>query len=442
MSFPLPSLPTLPPVVRQPWTATWWVSFLQGLGTAFPAPNAPDEDWQHFVLKCSTWPFVLLALGFIVAICVLCSSCCVKQSNRAGARAPRRCPSACAGVMALLLLAAGAMVYWETGSKALGTAQDELARAAGDTAKAVSEGNKMQDQGKAILSNLDSIPKGCPKAVRKHAEQLVKPVRQQVVDYTQSVAQFQTLMKPVPGQIKSVEDTGATVASVVGAALLAPLALVLLCCAAMVLIVAAPQCMRPCTGCCLGALAPLIMMPTVVVVTVAAAAQLDLGIVTSSFCKNVDSNSIAYIQSIEGSNSTTYELSLYYIQGKGKNPLLEQLQSADAELVQVGDTLNNFGDQVAAFCPEWKGLPDLKDGIKSAHVSLQSGFSLLSPQNIYPYYNKAVRQDLCQTMVIGLGWLVLFQASVGLVALPVLILLGTKYLKDLKRRQLDPLLGR
>lgn len=376
-----------------------------------------------------------------MAIVVLCSSCCVKQSARSASRAPSRCPSACAGVIALFLLGAGVVVYWQTGSKALDTAQQELARAAADAAKAVFEGDRMQDQGTSILSNLDDIPSECPEVVRSQAEQLIKPIREQVVDYNQQVAKFQTLVKPVPGQIKDVQNTGAKIASAAGAALLVPLTLVLLCSAAIILIVAAPQCMRRCTGCCLGALAPLVMMPTVVVVTVAAAVQLDLGIVTSSFCKDVDSNSLAYIQSIAGSNSATYELSRYYIEGTGTNPLLEQLNSSDRELAQVDDTMNKFGKQVAMFCPKWKGLPELKDGISTAQESLQTGFSLLSPQNIYPYYNSAVRQNLCQTVVIGLAWLVLFQASVGLIALPILIHLGTKYLKNLAHRDRIRLLG-
>ena len=351
-------------------------------------------------MKCSTWPFVLLALGFIGAIAVLCSSCCVRRRATVPTRAPSRCPSLCAGGMALLLLAAGTLVYLQTGSRAFSTAQHELERATEDAAKPVSEGNKMQDQGSSILNNIDGIPNSCPEAVRPQAEELVKPIKQQVVDYNQQVAQFQRLMKPLPDQTKDVENVGASFATATGVALLAPLALVLLCSAAVVLIVAAPQCMRPCTCCCLGALAPLVMMPTVVVVTVAAAAQFDLGIVTSSFCKNVDSNSLAYIQNIAGSNSTTYELSLYSIEGNGRNPLLEQLQSANHELVQVADTLNQFGSQVTLICPKWKGLQDLQDGIKTAQGSLQTGFSLLSPDNVYPYYDKAVRQDLCQTVVI------------------------------------------
>lgn len=40
---------------------------------------------------------------------------------------------------------------------------------------------------------------------------------------------------------------------------------------------------------------------------------------------------------------------------------------------------------------------------------------------MYPYYQQAVREDLCHTSIVGIGWLVIFQVLVGLLLLPMLV---------------------
>ena len=103
-----------------------------------------------------------------------------------------------------------------------------------------------------------------------------------------------------------------------------------------------------------GSFAPLLMAPTVLVIAVAAAVQLEIGVVTSSFCQklsqtvkggwwwrsqgifgicspshpgsprfllesaegaDVDSNSLAFIGKLTGYDSEEYQLSKYYITG-------------------------------------------------------------------------------------------------------------------------------
>eukprot|EP00931_Biecheleriopsis_adriatica_P102927 TRINITY_DN77830_c0_g1_i1.p1 TRINITY_DN77830_c0_g1~~TRINITY_DN77830_c0_g1_i1.p1 ORF type:complete len:460 (-),score=116.12 TRINITY_DN77830_c0_g1_i1:47-1402(-) len=423
------------PVERQPWEATWWVDVLQRLGQAFPAPDAPEEEWQHFVVRCSAVPVVVLSLGFVMALLLLCSFCCGKRAATPSRRAPSCVPSFCLGLVTIVFVALGGLVYLLICSKALDTAQTQLTRAAGDVRSAASEGSRMEDLGAAMLKNLDSIAPSCPPLVQKQVEAEVQTIRDKVVSFNADIAQLNSLVRPLPGQVDDVKEHAEGIGQLTALALLVPLALVFLSCV-LVMVAVMSSCTGRCTGCCLRSLGPLLLAPTVVAVAVAASVQLEVGIVTSSFCKDVDSNSLAYIQKAAGRNSTTYQLSAYYIEGKGTNPLLEDLGLAAQQLDEVNASVEKFGMQVETFCT-WKGLASIEDGIAAANQSLETGNQLLSAGNVYPFYDKAVRQDLCRTVVIGLGWLVLFQVAVGLLLLPLLTCVGHGYLKAKRGWHLD-----
>lgn len=422
----LEPFPTLPPVVRRPWEATWWVEVLQRLGKEFPSPDSREEVWKSFFIRCSTVPAVILGVGFFLALFVLCSGCCCRRENRRR-RAPWCLPSFCLGLISVVLVVAGAFIYWETGSKALGTAQIELQRAFDNVTEAATQGAKMKEVGDAMLKNLNGIPKTCPVIIQSRVKKEVKKIAHQVEIFNQAVDGFDDLIQPLPDKVKGVKDHAFEMAQLTAAGLLAPLTLVLLSCVTVILAVSC-SCTGHCAGCCLRSFSPLLMAPTVLVIAVAAAVQLEIGVVTSSFCADVDSNSLAFIGKLTGYDSEEYQLSKYYITGEGDNPLLMDLSNASEQLSSANASITAYGREVEALC-SWRGLEELEKGAATAQASLHFGNLLLSPQNVYPYYDRAVRQDLCQTTMIGLGWLVLFQVIVGLLLLPLLVCVATRYLQ-------------
>lgn len=419
--------PTLPPVVRHPWEATWWVEVMQRLGKEFPSPYSSEAVWKSFFIRCSTVPGIILGLGFLLTMFVLCSGCCCRRDRVRRRRAPWCCPSFSLGLLSVVLVLAGALIYWETGSKALNTAQIELQNALDNITEAAAQGSKMKGVGSEMLKNLDGIPSTCPAIIKSRVKKEVEKISSQVKTFTGVVDSFDDLVQPLPEKVKGVKDHADGMAELTAAGLLAPLALVLLSCLIVILAVCC-SCTGQCGGCCLRSLGPLLMAPTVLVITLAAAVQLEIGVVTSSFCEDVDSNALAFIGKYVGYESEEYQLSRYYITGQGDNPLLMDLSNASQQLALANQSITSYGSEVEALC-SWRGLEELKKGTAQAQAALEFGNLLLSPQNVYPYYDHAVRQDLCRTTMIGLFWLVLFQVIVGLLLLPMLVCVGSGYLE-------------
>ena len=85
-------------------------------------------------------------------------------------------------------MVSGGFLYWQTGLKALHTAQKEISRASHDVTVASTEGSKMkagafarpvamlrrlrycQDVGAAMLQNLEGIPLTCPAGTQQQAQ--------------------------------------------------------------------------------------------------------------------------------------------------------------------------------------------------------------------------------------------------------------------------------
>merc|ERR550525_1826751 len=124
---------------------------------------------------------------------------------------------------------------------------------------------------------------------------------------------------------------------------------------------------------------------------------------------------MAYVEHLAGPNSTANVLTRYYVTGgSGPNPLLEEMQYARENITTIKASISI----IAQKCLAWSGAANMTLAVNGVDQSFGIGSSLLALEHVYAYYEKAVREGACQTMIMGLGWLVLFQVAVGLVCLP------------------------
>lgn len=415
------------PNMRVSWEATWWVEFLQKFGPTFPSPDASHDAWNHFIIQCSAVPISVVAIGLLVSISLLCSACCgCCVGSRASCRRRSSVPTAAMALLTLVLIAVGTIIYWTTGSQAGATAIEQLNRAADDAGTAAALGSQLESAGNLMLADLDALVPSCPVQYQTLAQQFVATVRPQIESFSQQSQSFVSTLGPIPQAILSVKDKSSSVTLVAMIGLLIPLGLVVLGCLVLVLAVCMSHTGR-CTGPCIRCLAPVFFVPTVLIIAVAAATQLELGIAISSFCVNVDSNSLALIDHF--GPQVTYELANYYIAGVGTNPLLQDLSDAEDQITKAKQSIvaaQPFVDN----CPNWGKYQEVLGALNSTEVSISRGNELLSTGNIYPYYEQAVREDICSTVVIGLGWLSLFQVLAGIVCLPFMTCLANTYLKE------------
>jgi hypothetical protein len=424
------ALPLLAPtLVRKPWEATWWVVNLAKLGKDFPPPTASAVQWKEFISRCAIWPCIILAVGIFLSIAVLGWPLCCPTPVRGGIRKrPSWRQTFIIAVVLLTFLITGIWVYLGTASEAFSLAKDEIMRAIKDAEDASKMAASLESVGETLSRGLASLPPACPAFIRSQAEFYVSPVTANALTFQKTVEVLKTQVDPLPSKIRQIEEQGETLAKVIGVALLVPLALIVGCCFVLLLAISGPA-GGSCVRCCTRFSAPLLMVPTILIVAIAAAIQLEVAVAGSSFCIDVDNNAMTYVVQIAGQNSTIASLGQYYILGQGSNPLIEDLQNAVKKLTKVNTTVQQFGPRVKSFCPDWKDLPVVLGALNNAEVALKTGFRLLSPDNVYPYYETAVREDACRTVMISLGWFVLFQAIVGLILLPLLITWANAYLR-------------
>jgi hypothetical protein len=254
--------------------------------------------------------------------------------------------------------------------------------------------------------------------------------QQQLEGYRALVDEYNADMQGIPEKLGHVQSSLDDLSEFGMYGLMAPLALVLLCCFAILLVACATRSTRGsgrCSNCCIRSLGPVLFAPAILVAGAVTALEFGLGLATASFCKDVDTNALTYIQHFGG--DLTYNVSRYYISDVGTNPLLDQLREVNQSASTLQSTVDRFGSQVSAQCTEaLPAVQSLAEALDAVHAPLDKVADLLSPSNVYPLYQKGIHEDACQTLVSGLGWLVLFQCVVGIVCLPALTCMADKFL--------------
>jgi len=214
-----------------------------------------------------------------------------------------------------------------------------------------------------------------------------------------------------------------------------PTVLVTACCLVILLAVLGTRgcggsSMARCNDCCLIRLGSIFITLSVFVAAVVAASECLVGVVSSSFCRNVDPNVLAYAQDVFGSNSTEYKASYYYITGLGDNPLNETLVQGKIQIAKANTTFadleQKYGTTIRSQCQGWTAAPITQD-LGEIYGGLEVASSRVSRGAVYPYYKAVVQDDMCTTVIAGLGWLVVCQLIVGLCCLPALAVMSASF---------------
>jgi len=166
-------------------------------------------------------------------------------------------------------------------------------------------------------------------------------------------------------------------------------------------------------------------------VAVATAWELLAETVLSSFCLDVDASTVALAAYVSGGkDSLGYAIGSYYVTGEGTNPLLHELARAKQNVAEVDASTKQLGSLLSSLCPHWDKLENVTGCLRLARESLFEAGELLTVEHVYPYYDEVVRKAACDTTAEGLGWLVLCQAFVAVVCLPLLTLATLQYLRS------------
>lgn len=435
------SWPWLVPI--KPWMSPEWVDLLRNLGPAFPGVHASDEDWHLFVTNCSVWPGILFSLGSLASLGVLLRTLCFPgRGGQAPTSRPSSKPLSCVGILALLLILFGATAYLRVGWAAAGTAYTQLESVTTDVGQAESDTHAVMSASNAIVQALDAVPPQCS----QFAQAQLGEAKKQVKAYGKIAGDCNQVLSPLKTQLDRLGEWSNGVVDGAVAGPLLPAAVVAFCCVTVLFAVWFTHTGR-CAWCCIRSFGPFLFAPTVFFVSVAAAVQLGLGVVTSSFCTNPDASSLSFIARYEGLNSTAFTLSEFYIEGSGRNPILDNLTMLGDQVHEVQQEFDVLRPILELQCPSWHEGTEVANALSAASQSINSTANLLAPDRIYKYYETGVRTDLCEVAINGLAWLVVLQSVAGIVCVPVLTFMADRYLsrwsrwrasQDASRRLLTP----
>lgn len=411
----------------EPYLESPWGHAIGLLAPSFPAPTASDEEWRRFAAACLIGALIFAAAGVLAALAVLMGSCCCL--GRWPLARPSAKPLVRLGLFTLALTAAGAFAYFLVGQQGVQTATDQLDRLVADVRLASKQGAELAALGLQLSQTLNATIAHCPKAV----QQVLQSTQEQVEGYRAVMADYNADIKGIPDRLADGQSALQTFSRLGIFGLGVPLALVSLCCAAIVLIVCATRTTQGSGRCSSGyirSLGPLLFVPSILVITCASAGEFSLGLGLGSFCKDADKNVLTYIKHFAGANhlgEVAYNTSAYYVKAEGSSPLLDQLAQANTTMLALSEQLKTYGDTVATQCKDEKAVQNMTAVVSSAQAPLEAWGRLLSPQNVYPYYQSMVHKDACATAVSGLAWLVVSQYIVGLFCLPWLVCKADKF---------------
>lgn len=153
----------------------------------------------------------------------------------------------------------------------------------------------------------------------------------------------------------------------------------------------------------------------------------------SSFCVDVDRNVLSLVGVFTERRNLTdvYDLSRFYIEGWGNtNPALSYAKIALQDIDLIYMLYKQFEGIVNAeriVCPPLQAV-DVDAIVREAKHILKTCTMLLQPANLYPFYDKIVREALCRDLVSSLANFPVFTLLIGLAVFPVSAVFTHRYL--------------
>jgi len=390
----------------------------------FPPPGpsiaTSTEVWHHFVNALIMGAAFVATLGLAAAVGVFLWTCCLRTDRRLQSR-PSSKPLICLSSVTAFLAILGLSFYLTLGNVVSDSAVLEFDGAAADSTLVLKQGRILSDIGNRISSTLNvTIPK-CPAAYQAELRTLLAPIdgfRKTVDDFNTLVASFPEQMHQASGVVNDVSAKSLVSLSI-------PLMLVLVCVTTIAGIVCSTLCARGngrVSKYCVRFSGPLFFAPAILFVTFVTAWEFGFVVALASFCKDADANTLAYVK--EYFDNTTFQVSCYYIDGTCSNPFIDNLEVAHAKLGSISKLFDDFGPLLTQACQSPEAAVDLSKAIKETQDPIGVVEQLLSPEHIYPYYKIAVHDNACVHLISGIGWLVVFQLAAGLLCLPALTLMA------------------
>jgi len=253
-------------------------------------------------------------------------------------------------------------------------------------------------------------------------EQVVKSPKATGRYYLKMVRKYVRIIAQLPGVAQELEGYLALTGSIVVTLLSLPLALLAVAMLAVGLASLPFRCCgqsgkRRATRCCF-AVVPL----AILLIASSASLGLLLGTGVASVCASPVETLVSYPGHIFGFDSRPFNVTRFYLQGKGELEALTNLGEANGLLSDLHSKLGQYSEGMAETCLGWMAaVGALEPNLKSVQDNLAGCRQLISPANIYPFFEQTVHGNLCGSTLRALSCSVLTQVAVGFFGLPMLV---------------------
>jgi len=394
-----------------------WVNVMAALAPPFPSPesSASGATWRKFTAECVGFASVPAVLGLIVAASVLVRSC-MRKPARSGSAPPRAKALRYVSRIAVLLALGGAFALLSVGRHGIHMASEKVGEAADDARSVADLGTTLSLSAKHAAHTVDVMTANCTDTDVQKQLQGLQGVLASVANRSKS---FETSAARLPHHLDSARSTVDKVKGLAILGLALPSIVSLLCCLLVAYLVRMTQKNRSSSGCCnsciVRTMGMFIFAPTILIIALATSCEYFLASATGSFCKGVDTNVLTYTHHF--ARGFTYNVTSFYITGKGNNPLLADVRDANSSLA---DALDLVAGIPIGTCLDQGVKTGVNQQLSKAVDTIGAVERIASPAHIYPYYTTVVHEEVCATFVSSVGWLMLSQFVLGIVCLPVL----------------------
>lgn len=431
----MPSI-DVPGWVAQPWKANFWVTLFDQLGPEFPQAFGQTER-TDFMMKSAACPAFLVAIGVVMAVFVaLRSVCCCRPSL---AQRPRKGPLVCSGLVTFAIFVLGATVFAQTAGHLGDNFGSHLEKAVGDVQAVLEQANYLNASATELMSVINMslfTLSACPEAARKTILEQTNTAEERIGGMVNSSAHILTFANDVIPYLQDSRKRTDELAEVASTLLLIPTCMVIMCGVVVVLIVTCSHrgnCSRIGNKC----FSLVCVAPAIILVTCFTASYLFGAITLSNFCDNPDRNLLTVVANVTESQGEVWGTIHYYVTGEDPelNPARRALSEWHQQVEEMNGTLDSLAlaSTVMPDCVHPKAVADIQATMENVTATIDIVNVTSSRENVYPIYQEAIQISVCTTSLIGIGWLVLLQAVVGICCLPHLDFAADSYLARLSR---------
>jgi len=291
------------------------------------------------------------------------------------------------------------------------------------------------ETGAAVLEELSKLSTACPPQVMTVLGSSVQVINQQAQYLLHNTTGYAQLLEPLPGELDTMKGAAAgagnTAKVLVSLSILTSLMLVSGLGIALADVHFLDRKLERLVGRISSYEGPVLVIIggfATFLSAAAAASVLALGGNVGHFCRDVDEESLRFLGTEFGWNSSAYSLGRFYIASLGQNPLVSTVSGATTASRAVQGWISEFEWAISKSCPTWSA-DRMQSELKAIGETLASSNRLIEPQGVYSIYTQAARNVVCDDALPTLGWELLLLILITFLALPALTYTGNQFLK-------------